>query len=68
MRGDIFVDAHIATAIVFLVVTFYWPLEGNRADSRKFLVENPTQKSGSQRWDTGAGDGTLLLYPPPVKI
>ena len=24
-----------------------WPLESNRADSRKFLVENPIQKSGS---------------------
>ena len=26
---------------------FFWPLEGNRADSLKFLVENPIQKSGS---------------------
>ena len=28
-------------------IAFVWPLERNRADSRKFLVENPIQKSGS---------------------
>ena len=26
---------------------FFWRLEGNQADSRKFLVENPMHKSGS---------------------
>ena len=29
------------------LATDFWPLEGNRADSQKFLVENPIQKSGS---------------------
>ena len=39
-----------------------WPLEGNRADSRKFLVENPIQIFGSQRGGYRVRGG----YPPPV--
>ena len=33
------------------------PLEGNREDVRKFDVENPIQKSRSERVGTGAGEG-----------
>ena len=32
---------------IFPGFSYYWPLEGNRADSRKFLVEDPIHKSGS---------------------
>ena len=44
-----------------------WPLEGNRADPRKFLVENPIQKSRSYRGGYRGRVPSPAPVPPPLR-